>query len=169
MSDGIVGRILGFLRSGPPGAGRDRYEDLAPDLPDADAMRVAAGLKACLLGSGGRVTSRGRCLALGHAYLALAPDGRRRFLDIIARDFAADGASTLAAVADLDEFNDWRGMFGRHHMAAEALEPPRWRLLRMFGEIQGGDRLLARMRDDLDEAAHVELAADLDRVLGARR
>ena len=99
MSDGIFGRILGFLRSGPPGAGRDRYEDLAPDLPDADAMRVAAGLKACLLGSGGRVTARGRCLALGHAYLALAPDGRRRFLDIIARDFAADGASTLAAPA----------------------------------------------------------------------
>ena len=169
MSGGILGAIFRLLGSGSPNVDRDRFDDLSPDLSDADAKRVAAGLLACVQGRGGRVPSQGRCLALGHAYLALGSDGRRRFLDIIARDFAADGASTLAAVADLDEFSDWRGMFGRHHMAAEALEPPRWRLLGMFGEIQGGDRLLARMRDDLDEAAHVELAADLDRILSARR
>jgi malonyl-CoA decarboxylase len=169
MSDGILGRILGFLRSGSSSADRDRFDDLSPELPDADAKRVAAGLEACLLGRGGQVTSRGRCLALGHAYLALGRAGRRRFLDIIARDFAADGASTLAAVADLDEFNDWRGTFGRHRMAAEALEPPRWRLLGMFAEIAGGDRLLARMRADLGEGAHAELAADLDRALSSRR
>ena len=169
MSDGIFGRILDKLRAGPPSMNRDRFDDLSPELPDADAGRVAAGLQACLMGSGGRVAVQGRVVALGHAYLALGADGRRRFLEIVARAFAADGASTLAAVADLDEFGEWRGLFGRHRMAAEALEPPRWRLLGMFGEIHGGDRLLMQMRDDLGEAAHAELAADLDRVLSSRR
>ncbi len=174
MSGGFLGAIFRALGSSSPKADRDRFDDLSPDLADADAKRVAAGLKACLVGSGGRVASSGRCVALGHAYLALGRDGRRRFLDIIARDFAADGASTLAAVADLDEFDDWRGLFGRQRMAAAVLEPPRWRLLGMFDEIPGGDRLLAQMRDDLTETASAdaalgELADDLDRVLSARR
>ncbi len=174
MSDGILGRILGALRAGSSNVGRDRFDDLSPDLAGADAGRVTAGLEACLAGRGGRIASRDRCVALGHAYLALGPGGRRRFLDILARDFAAGGASSLAAVADLDEFNDWRGTFGRQRMAAEALEPPRWRLLGTFGEIPGGDRLLTRMGADLaaaasDDAGLGELAADLDQVLSARR
>ncbi len=174
MSGGFLGAIFRALGSSSPNVDRDRFDDLSPDLADADAKRVAAGLLACLLGRGGRATSQRRCVALGRAYVALGPDGRRRFLHIIARDFAADGASTLAAVADLDEFNDWRGSFARHRMAAEAMEPPRRRLLRIFGDIPGGDGLLERMCADLREttsadAGLAELATDLDQVLSARR
>ena len=174
MSGGFLGAIFRALGSSSPNVDRDRFDDLSPDLADADAKRVAAGLLACLLGRGGRATSQRRCVALGRAYVALGPDGRRRFLHIIARDFAADGASTLAAVADLDEFNDWRGPFAGHRMAAEALEPPRWRLLRTLGAVPGGDGLLERMRTDLREMASAdsalaELATDLDQVLSARR
>lgn len=174
MSGGIFGAISRLLGSGSPNVDRDQFDDLSPDLADADAKRVAAGLQACLLGRGGRVATQRRCVVLGRAYVALGLDGRQRFLHIIARDFAADGASTLAAVADLDEFNNWRGPFARHQMAAEAMEPPRWRLMRMFVEIPGGDRLLERMRDDLAEApggdaALAELAADLDPILRSSR
>ncbi len=174
MSGGIFGAIFRLLGSGPPNVDRDRFDDLSPDLAEADAKRVAAGLHACLLGRGGTAMSQRRCVALGRAYVALGPDGRRRFLDIIARDFATDGASALAAIADLDEFTDWRGPFARHRMAAEAMEPPRWRLLAMFGDIPGGAGLLRRMRADLREMAGAdaelgELAADFDQVVSARR
>ena len=174
MSGGIFSAIFRMLGSGPPNVDRDLFDDLSPELTDAEAARVAAGLQACLFGRGGRATSQGRRVALGRAYVGLGPDGRRRFLQIIARDFAADGASTLASVADLDEFNDWRGPFARHKMAAEAMEPPRWRLLRMLGEIQGGDELLERMRADLremagDDAALDELAIELEETLSALR
>ena len=174
MSDGILGAILRLFQSDPSGGDRDLFEDLSPDLPEADAARVANGLKASLLGRGGHGATRRRVLALGNAYAALGPEGRRRFLAIVARDFAADGQATLAAVADLDEFNDWRGMFGRHRYAAEALVPPRRRLLGMFLEVTGGDKLLARMRADLpgagtDPAALADLAEDLEALLSDPR
>jgi len=174
MSGGIFGAISRLLGSGSPNVDRDQFDDLSPDLADADAKRVAAGLEACLLGRGGRVAAQRRCVFLGRAYKSLGPDGRQRFLHIIARDFAADGASTLAAVADLDEFNNWRGPFARHQMAVDAMEPPRWRLLRIFREIPGGDELLDRMRADLREtpganAALAELAVEFDEVLSAPR
>lgn len=174
MSGGFLGAILGLLRRAAPRGDRDRFDDLSPDLADADARRVATGLQACLLRRGGQVASHGRTVALGRAYVALRPGGRRRFLDIIARDFAADGASALAAIADLDEFDDWRGQLGRRRLAVEAMEPPRRRLLRTFLEIPGGDDFLERMRLDLaqpgpGEDALAELAVDLDLVLNARR
>ena len=172
MSGGLFSAISRMLGSRPPKVDRDLYDDLSPQLTDADATRVAAGLQACLLGRGGRAHSVGRCITLGRAYMALGLDGRRRFLDIVARDFAADGASTLASVADLDEFNDWRAPFARHKLAAESLELPRWRLLRMLGEIPDGDRLLEQMRADLGQLTSAdavldELATELDEIISA--
>ncbi len=174
MSGGIFGAISRLLRSGDPKLDRDRFDDVSPDLSGTDAERVAAGLRACLLGKGGRMSTQRRCVSLGRAYMALNPEGRRKFLGIVARDFAADGAATLAAVADLDEFNDWRGPLTGRGVAVEAMEPPRRRLLRAFGGIQGGDELLSRMRADLaelsgDDDAAAELATDLDGVLGSLR
>jgi malonyl-CoA decarboxylase len=171
---GIFGAISRLLRSGDPKFDRDRFDDLSPGLPDSDAERVAAGLRACLLGKGGRMSTQRRCVSLGRAYMTLSPEGRRKFLRIIARDFAADGAATLAAVADLDEFNDWRGPLTGRGIAVEAMEPPRRRLLRTLGSLPGGDELLSRMRADLsellgDDDAAAELATDLDGVLGSLR
>ena len=172
MSGGLFSAISRMLGSRPPKVDRDLYDDLSPQLTDADATRVAAGLQACLLSRGGRAHSAGRCITLGRAYMALGLGGRRRFLDIVARDFAADGASTLASVADLDEFNDWRAPFARHKLAAESLELPRWRLLRMLGEIPDGDRLLEQMRADLGQLTSAdavldELATELDEIISA--
>ena len=172
MSGGLFSAISRILGSRSSKVARDLYDDLSPQLAAADATRVAVGLQACLLGRGGRANSAGRCIALGRAYMALGLDGRWRFLEIVARDFAADGASTLASVADLDEFNDWRAPFARHKLAAESLELPRWRLLRMLGETPDGDSLLELMRSDLEQLTGVnavldELATELDEIISA--
>ena len=172
MSGGLFSAISRMLGSRSSKVDRDLYDDLSTQLTDADATRVAVGLQACLLGRGGRANSAGRCITLGRAYMALDLDGRWRFLEIVARDFAADGASTLASIADLDEFNDWRAPFARHKLAAESLELPRWRLLRMLGEIPDGDRLLEQMRADLGQLTSAdavlnELATELDEIISA--
>lgn len=174
MSGGIFGAISRLLSSGDPKVDRDRFDDLSPELSESDTERVAAGLRDCLLGRGGKISTQRRCVSLERAYKALDPVGRQRFLQIIARDFAADGASTLAAVADLDEFNDWRGPLTGRGMAVEAMEPPRRRLLRMIGNIPGGDELLDQMRADVRDVtspddAVAEFATDLEDVLSALR
>lgn len=171
MKEGLLGDLL--RRLGLEGAAdRERFDTLDPDLPDADAARVSAGLRDCLMGRGGRAATRVRYVALGRAYVALGADGRRRYRDILARDFAADGAAAHEAIADLDEFGEWRGLFSRRYLTA-VMDPPRRRLLRAFHEIPGGPRLLELMRSEVrDEAADgtplADLAGDLDEVLGTR-
>ena len=56
MTGGFLGKIFRLLGSGSTNVDRDQFDDLSPDLAGADAKRVAAGLQACLMGRGGRVT-----------------------------------------------------------------------------------------------------------------
>lgn len=170
MSEGLLARVSRLLR--PDGDGRDRLDDLAPDLAGGDAARVSAALRHCLMARGGRLATRARTVTLARAYTALGADGRRRFRDILAHDFAADGASANAAVADLDEFGEWRGLFDRRRVLT-VMDSPRRRILRAFQEIPGGTRLLERMRSEVpapaaDATPLADLARDLDEVLGTQ-
>src|SRR4051812_48613364 len=65
---------------------------LAPDLEEADAELVRERMRACLEARGGEVSARARAADLGAIYLALNSLGRRRFLEILARDFGLDRA-----------------------------------------------------------------------------
>ena len=72
---------------------------LAPDLEEGDAELVRERMRACLEARGGEVSARARAADLGAIYLALSPVGRRRFLEILARDFDLDRAQLKETAA----------------------------------------------------------------------
>jgi len=120
---------------------------------DRRAARSEKALKAlmteCLEARGGEVSARMRAAELGKSYLELDPQGQRRFLEILARDFSVDQTAVEDAILA------YRGADATSaRLAAEAdlramLQPPRNRLLTQFNALPEGVKFLVDMRADL--------------------
>ena len=74
---------------------------VTPGLSDDDRLHLIEHMQACLDARGGEVSARKRAAALGHAYLSLNEDGRKKFLNILAGEFDTDGEATNEAVSNL--------------------------------------------------------------------
>ena len=61
---------------------------VTPDLNEDDRLHLIEHMQACLDARGGEVSARKRAAALGHAYLSLNEDGRKKFLNILRRKIA---------------------------------------------------------------------------------
>jgi malonyl-CoA decarboxylase len=120
---------------------------------DRRVARSEKALKAlmteCLEARGGEVSARMRAAELGKSYLELDPQGQRRFLEILARDFSVDQTNVEDAILA------YRGADATsERLAAEAdlramLQPPRNRLLTQFNALPEGVKFLVDMRADL--------------------
>ena len=145
-----------FLRTWKvPGARREVLGDVAPGLPDGDAARLRQQIDACLDGRGGEVSARARAAELGEAYCRLDAVGRRRFLEILARDYDLDRSAVDKAIVKCQTA---LGEASRHRAEAElrrALVAPRVRLLTQFNSLSQGVKFLVDMRSEL-----IELTAD---------
>ena len=106
---GILDRTLRRFRRawrlGGTGSGLLK-DGVAPDLPDADADRLRRQIDACLEARGGQVSARARGADLGETYLVLNPEGRRRFLEILARDYDVSTEAVDAAIVARQEAED---------------------------------------------------------------
>ena len=119
----------------------------SPGLPDREVELIRAQLRDCLKARGGEVSARSRAASLGREYLSLNDRGRKRFLQILARDFDVDRAAVNQAIAALQG----AGTDSQQRSAAElalrqALEPPRLRLLTQFNVLPEGFRFLVDLR-----------------------
>lgn len=129
--------------------------NFAPDLPDDDLVRLRAQMAACLEARGGEVSARARAAALGREYLSLSQDGRRRFLGLLAEDFAPDAARIDAAVARLQAAGaDPAARVGAEKALRAALELPSLRLLTLFNGLPEGVKFLVDLRAELMGMAH---------------
>ena len=138
---------------------------LRPDLPDADVDSLREQMRDCLAGRGGEVSARGRAAALGEAYLGLSDVGRRRFLELLAGEFAVDHEALLQELTGLHDEDDLQ-----RRLAAQA----RLREIRKnsgAGEVnleyyrkhQESQIQQARLRRDFAEAAqHIGSSLDLE-------
>ena len=93
-----------------------RNLDLKPDLPSSDRTRLLQQMRDCLGAKGGEVTARARAANLGRAYMRLNPEGRHRFLTLLAEEFGTNPQEVNAAMDAVRSATDPRE---RH--AAEAL------------------------------------------------
>lgn len=144
---------------------------VSPDLSsqdDADTLRDQ--MAACLQARGGEVSARARAAALGHTYLELEPEGRQRFLRIVADEFGPDTEAIDNAINALQEASP------EHRAAAqealrEALQPPRLRLMTQFNALPEGVKFLVDLRSDLidlgDNAEMQALNDDLRTLLAS--
>lgn len=146
---GILDRTLGrFRRAWRLGRGPLK-EGVAPDLPDADADRLRKQIDACLETRGGEVSARARAAELGETYLVLNQAGRRRFLEILARDYDVDPAEVDVAIEARQRATDEAERRRAESYLREALVPPRVKLLSQFNELSQGVKFLVDLRAEL--------------------
>jgi len=121
---------------------------IRPDLPDEDLRHLVEQINACLAGKGGVAVARARAADLGQTYLTLSAQGRRRFFDLLGRDYGLDISAIDQAV---DNWIKARPS-AKPGLAAQLrtqLESPRLRLLTQFNGLEGGIKFLVDLRADL--------------------
>jgi malonyl-CoA decarboxylase len=110
-----------------------------------------------------------RAAGLGQMYLTLNEKGRRRFLEILARDFAVRDEELEEAVEALRVADTPEIRLSAEERLREVLVPPRLRLLKQFNVLRRGVKFLVDLRADLlqhvDDPAMKSLDADLKRLL----
>ena len=121
---------------------------LAPDLPDSDLAPLRGQMQACLDGKGGEVSARARAAALGREYLSLSPQGRHRFLKLIAAEFGPDSEAVDQAMEALRQAPAEKRMLAEQRLR-EVLEPPRLKLLTQFNGLPEGVKFLVDLRAEL--------------------
>ncbi len=152
------------------GARRARGTEARRVLTASELRGVRATLREMLDGLGGEASARRRVAALATLYTALDDDGRRAFLDVLAREFSPDPQAIAAAVAAYVEAT---APADRQHAEAGlrgALASPRIRILKQFNLLHEGVKFLVDLRADLLRflrgAAHLEpLDAELYELL----
>lgn len=127
----------------------DALPAIAPDLPEKDEETVVELLQECVAARHGAVTARQNAAGIGELYLTLNNNGRRRFLEILADQFAVDQeqvreASRLLAASDGEE-----GFRQNVLNLREALVAPRQQLLQRFNALPQGVKFLIDMRAEL--------------------
>lgn len=122
--------------------------ELSPELNDADMELLQQWMDSCLSNTGGEVAARRRAAQLGENYLALSPEGRRKFLQLLCDSYDVDDGAVETAI------EQWRDAAPDNRAAArlklrDTLDPPRLKLLTQFTELPEGMKFLVDMRAEL--------------------
>ncbi len=148
----LIGRTLSNLA----GVWRDIAQSAARTVGSngqapagGDPATLKKLMSECLEARGGEVSARMRAAGLGQTYIQLDPGGRRKFLEIMAEDFAADEDRVMAAVETLGAAPDKAGRLRALQDLHLVTRPPRLRLLTQFNALPEGVRFLVDMRADL--------------------
>ena len=150
--ESVFERTLGNLRSAwheiAVGAARSIGLD-RQSAASGDERALKAMMATCLEARGGEVSARLHAAELGETYLTLAPEGRRRFLEVLARDFGVDGEAAAAAILAYQEAAGEEDKLAAESRLRQALQPPRVKLLTQFNALPDGVKFLVDLRADL--------------------
>jgi malonyl-CoA decarboxylase len=140
------------------------------NLPEGDLQLLRNKIDACLQGQGGEVSARARAAELGETYLVLNSEGRRHFLELLAREYDVDNDAVEEAISRRRESVDANEYQQYTLELRNLLEPPRTKLLRQFNELEEGVKFLVDLRAELIAWAHENpdlrpLDADVFRLL----
>ncbi len=167
--DRTLRRVRRAWRLGPRGPLKDA---VAPHLPEDDVARIRRQIDACLEARGGEVSARARAAELGETYLVLSADGRRRFLETLARDYDVDGGAIDAVIGEHQGARDAASRQRAEARLRDLLEPPRVKLLAQFNGLEAGVKFLVDLRAELialakQDPALKALDRDLRRLLAS--
>ncbi|MDG4554167.1 MAG: malonyl-CoA decarboxylase [Candidatus Competibacter sp.] len=122
----------------------------SPNLPEKDMEALKEQMRDCLEARGGEVSARARAANLGRIYLSLNAQGRKRFLQILAREFDIDRQAVNKAVATLQKAGDNHDERAKaERTLRQALQPPRLRLLTQLNALPEGFHFLVDLRAEL--------------------
>ena len=140
---------------------RGKTAEIRPELPDADLARLKEQILACLEERGGEVSARARAAALGETYLSLNPEGRRRFLGVLASEITLDPDPIDKAINGLNEAPDQPTRRRAERALRVALRSPRVTLYRRFTSLPQGVKFLVDLRADLLEFRREDPSLDV--------
>ncbi len=124
--------------------------DGAPsELSDSGVEKLKQRIEDCLDRRGGEVSARARAADLGHFYLELGFEGRRRFLSLLATDYGVDRTRVDAAMAALQEIEPGAESAKAERKLRAALVPRRVELLTQFNALPQGVKFLVDMRAEI--------------------
>lgn len=118
-------------------------------LPDSNLQRLRDMIYACLEGRGGEVSARTRAAELGEMYLILNSEGRKRFLELLARDFDVNNQAVEDTIAKRLQCTDPGELRQLNLELRNKLVPPRTTLLRQFNGLEEGVKFLVDLRAEL--------------------
>ncbi len=142
----------------------------------AEPEALKAFMTECLEARGGEVSARMRAAELGETYLELDGAGRRRFLEVLAEEFALDDAALDAAIEAYQQAaqppGDPEAKRKSERRLRLASTPTRIKLLTQFNALPEGIKFLVDLRADLLELpdrtpALDDLDADLRELLAS--
>ena len=168
QSDGFFDRTLGNLKTAwrDVAVGAARSLGLAAPSDGRDPETLERLMTECLAARGGEVSARLHAAELGKAYLERDAEGRRQFLEILARSFAVDDSAVEDAIIAYRAADDLKERLVGHHHLRRALLPPRVKLLTQFNGLPEGVKFLVDLRADLlPLIAEDPYLRDLDRDL----
>ena len=160
-SGGFLDRTLRSAWQVIAGVARGKSADIRPELPDADVGRLKDQILECLEQTGGEVSARSRAAALGQSYLSLNPEGRRRFLNVVATVITLAPAPIDKAIERLAEASDPDARRRAERALRVALRSPRVALYRRFTALPQGMKFLVDLRADLIEFKRDDPALDV--------
>lgn len=143
------------------GVARGKTEEVRPELPDTDLARLKCQILECLEVRGGEVSARARAAALGETYLSLNPEGRRRFLGVLASEITLDPELIQKAISELNEAPDQQARRRAERALRVALRSPRVTLYRRFTSLPQGVKFLVDLRADLLEFCREDPTLDV--------
>lgn len=115
----------------------------------AQAADLRARIRECVEARGGEVSARARAANIGRLYLGLDGEGRRRFLQVLAEDFAADPDALYAEIKGYDPSLPAADRLALEDRLRAALAAPRVALLRQFNALPEGTKFVVDLRADL--------------------
>ncbi|RDD60630.1 malonyl-CoA decarboxylase [Ferruginivarius sediminum] len=121
----------------------------APEAGEGDGKTLRKLMRDCLEARGGEVSARGRAAELGRRYLTMDSAGRRRFLKMMAEEFACDGEKVDAAVRAYQEAPDLATRLDAETELRQTLVPPYVKLLTQFNALPDGTKFLVDLRAEL--------------------
>lgn len=152
---------------------RDRLKGgLDPELGAGDEVRLRDYIDACLEAKSDEVSARDRAVELGHAYQTLNAAGKRRFLELLVREYDIEDATVDRAIQARQAARSAAERRAASERMADVLVPGYVTLLKQFNGLPRGIKFLVDLRADVIRAARDapplrQLDRDLRRLLAS--
>ncbi|MDA1097952.1 MAG: malonyl-CoA decarboxylase [Proteobacteria bacterium] len=120
-----------------------------PALSESGIEKLKLKIENCLDRRGGDVSSRAKAADLGRMYLHLGPEGRRRFLLLLAKDYGVDRPRVDAAMTALQSVKPGADSSREERNLRATLVHRRVDLLTQFNALPQGVKFLVDMRAEI--------------------
>ncbi|UCH94479.1 MAG: malonyl-CoA decarboxylase [Candidatus Aminicenantes bacterium] len=122
---------------------------ISPDLSGGDEDRIKKKISKCVYAKDNQIFGRSRAVELGKIYLTLSKKGRKKFMNILAREFDIDVEKINELIQKFQKSRNENMRIKTEMELSKALIPPYVKLLKQFNSLPNGFKFLIDFRAEL--------------------